>query len=127
MANPVLGVGYGRFPVVADNDPRLNFFINTHNDFLRLAAELGLPGLGLFLLMLYSSATGLRRGGERAGLVVLATYLVGLMFANTLSNMAVTAPFWICLGIGLGAHRVPQRQTVPGIVPHRLSAGPRLR
>jgi O-antigen ligase len=127
IANPVLGIGYGRFPIVADHDARLNFFINTHNDFLRLAAELGLPGLGLFLVLVYSSVTGLRRSGERAGLVLMATYLVGLLFANTLSNLAVTAPFWICLGLGLGARSLATGETVPGSHdPQRLSAGRRL-
>jgi O-antigen ligase len=128
IANPVLGIGYGRFPIVADHDARLNFFINTHNDFLRLAAELGLPGLGLFLVLVYLSVTGLRRSGEWAGLVLMATYLVGLLFANTLSNLAVTAPFWICLGLGLGAQSLPTREALPGSNdPQRLSAARRLR
>ena len=114
--NPVIGVGYGRFGLTAYSDPRLNQYINTHNEYLRISAELGLPGIALFVTMLYATSKGLLRSGERAGLVLFATYLVGLLFANTISNLLVTAPFWLCVGIGLRGVKSPSYMEGPRTV-----------
>ena len=105
--NPVIGVGYGRFGLTADSDPRLNQFINTHNEYLRISAELGLPGIALFMMMLFATLKGLVRSGEHPGLVLFATYLIGLLFANTLSNLLVTALFWLSVGLGLRGLKSP--------------------
>jgi hypothetical protein len=38
---------------------------------------------------------------------VTVAYAVGLLFANTLTNLTVTAPFWVALGCLIAARRRP--------------------
>jgi O-antigen ligase len=58
-ANPVLGIGFGRFNVEWPNYYKefqgFNFtsFDGSHNTFLTAAAEVGLPTLGLYILMAF--------------------------------------------------------------------------
>ncbi|MFP4465604.1 MAG: O-antigen ligase family protein [Candidatus Goldiibacteriota bacterium] len=82
--NPVLGTGAGGFPAVYSYyqskslDPALfkkaEFYQSghAHNDYLQLAAEYGLPGAGLFLLIVFvimriNAGGGLRICGIKAG------------------------------------------------------------
>lgn len=99
LRHPVTGIGYGSFPDIAAVDPRLGIFINTHNDYLRLSAEAGLPALALLLALLgVMVLLDVRRELDRALLAVLGAYFSGLMFANTLSNLKVTGAAWVLLG-----------------------------
>jgi hypothetical protein len=105
------GVGYGIFPLRSTEDfsQRLEF-APTHNDYLRLSAETGLIGLGSFLLLVVLGLTApSANDAERGRRAVLVTYLVGLAFANSLSNLSVTMPFWLLLGSAMAARRSTQR------------------
>ena len=57
-ANPLYGVGTGGFKKAyheqIQNKPDVFDTANPHNEFLRIAAEIGLIGLGVFLFLLYS-------------------------------------------------------------------------
>lgn len=110
LSRPVTGVGYGTFPDRALRDSRLGVYINTHNDYLRLAAEAGLPALMAFIFLLRPVAQA-RRGSraERASFALAVTYLVGLLFANGLTNLQVTLPFWAILG-SMWAAQTPFRE-----------------
>jgi O-antigen ligase len=108
--NPVFGVGYGQFAALAARDPRIAEYVATHNDYLRLAAESGFPAA---LLLLAIIALALRNRGQpihRAEIAMVITYAVGLLFGNFLSNLAVSAPFWLWLGWSL--HPSAERSTV---------------
>lgn len=120
VEHPVFGVGYGQFAALAVRDPLFATYLNTHNDLLRLAAESGLPALVLFIALIWIA---LGAGGWRQYVplkVVLITYLVGLQFGNFLSSLAVTTPFWLCLGILLGNAAIHSRERAGG--PQRSSA-----
>src|SRR5581483_360378 len=101
IEHPLTGIGYANFPEYAAADQRLGIYMNTHNDYLRLAAETGVPGVGLLLTLLLLPIG--RRGrpltqNERAATALIATYSVGLLFANTLESLQVTVPVWVLLG-----------------------------
>jgi O-antigen ligase len=96
--HPLAGIGYGEFPKVAAADPQVDLYMNTHNDYLRLAAEAGVATLLLFLVVL---GAGLFARAGPAFLPLVAGVAAGaanLFFANTLANLTVTGAFWICLG-----------------------------
>jgi O-antigen ligase len=67
--HPIAGIGLGCYPL-ANNlySPRLGLR-DTHNTYLNLAAELGLPGLLLWLGLIISTFRRWRRGHEAAGRV----------------------------------------------------------
>lgn len=80
QAGPLTGVGAGALPRVIERD--VGFPVGAHNSFLSLAAELGLVGLGLFVLALAAAFVHMQRrpAGVRAfgtvTLLVLAATLV---------------------------------------------------
>ncbi|MGI8330314.1 O-antigen ligase family protein [Actinomadura scrupuli] len=103
VEHPVRGIGYGRFSAYAASSPRFGLYMATHNDYLRLAAETGAVALIAFLALLLLGTWG-RRSGDLAVLrAVVVTHAVGLVFANLLSNMTASLPFWLSLGCLLAA------------------------
>jgi O-antigen ligase len=96
--HPLNGIGYGEFPKIAAADAHVDLYMNTHNDFLRLAAESGVATLLLFLLVL---GAGLFARAGPAFLPLVAGVAAGatnLFFANTLANLTVSGVFWVVLG-----------------------------
>ena len=83
--------------------------LSPHNDFLRIGAELGLVGLGLFLWILVSAGrrmwVALRqtRDARLAGLAGgLGAFLVTSVASNPLVVRDVSYVFWIALGLAVG-------------------------
>jgi O-antigen ligase len=99
LAHPLRGIGYDMFAPYAADSPDIGMFINTHDDYLRLAAEAGLPALAFFLALLAWACRDRGRRDTATLRAVVVAYAVGLLFANTLSNLAVTGPFWAALGV----------------------------
>jgi O-antigen ligase len=107
--HPLRGIGYGTFPSHAGAEFGLH--IATHNDYLRLAAETGIPALVAFLGLLW---LGLRRpaSGDLAVLrAMTAAYAAGLLFANALASLVISTPFWLALGCLLATPRPPLDHT----------------
>lgn len=123
VAHPVRGIGYGMFAPYASGSPGLGIFMNTHNDYLRLAAEAGVATLALFLALLWRGLTG-RRSGELAALRAgVAAYAAGLLFANTLSNLTVSVVFWVALGCLLAHPAGTSDPTDRPLIPARTRRG----
>ncbi len=95
-ARPLLGVGIGGFPSAegqlsqqardARAHGRGEKWSEPHNSFVQIGAELGIPGLLLFLGMLWSAVRGLR-GLQDAGMAVgmlaaVAAFAVGGFFLS---------------------------------------------
>jgi O-antigen ligase len=102
LTKPFTGIGYGLFGSAALLDPRLGIFVNTHNDYLRIAAEAGIPAILIFLFLLGLAFRSTKSGPARALRPLIIVYAVGLLFANTLSNLLVTLPVWLALGVAIG-------------------------
>jgi hypothetical protein len=101
-SDPLFGIGWERFPAYAA--ARRDFgAMPTHNEYVRFAAELGVPGVLLLLLIATVAGLGvghLPRGPLRWGtLGVLVVGAVGLLFANALVFSAASAP--LAVGVGL--------------------------
>lgn len=59
--HPVFGIGLGAYPLAnRDYSPRIGF-MDTHNTYLNLAAEVGIPGLLLFLVLVWTVLRRSRR------------------------------------------------------------------
>jgi O-antigen ligase len=114
-----LGVGPNQIPhhSTIEIDP------NPHNFLLKNAADLGLPGLGLYLLMLgmaaYAALRLLRDAGDRnermLALALMLTLVIAVTNASyepTLESSVYGTVFWITVGTCYGAFRL--RQTKDG-------------
>ncbi|MCO5969991.1 O-antigen ligase family protein [Actinoallomurus soli] len=96
--HPFRGIGYALFPAYAQRSPGFAVYLGTHDEYLRLAAEAGVPALLVFLV-LFGLGVLRRRPGELAmPQAVLLTYVVLLLFANPLANPVVGVAFWGALG-----------------------------
>jgi hypothetical protein len=101
--HPIRGIGLGRFPSCAAADPKFGIYMATHNDYLRLAVEVGGIALTGFLALLWLG-TRRRRAGDLAVLrAITVAYAVGLFFANPLASLVASMPFWLSLGCLLAA------------------------
>jgi O-antigen ligase len=115
LDHPLRGIGYAMFPEYARSSSALGIYINTHNDYLRLAAESGLVTLVLLLALLW---LGLARRYTAHHVVLQAlgvAYATGLLFANALTDLVISTPFWISLGCLLA--RSADRTTDPSPLP----------
>jgi hypothetical protein len=101
--HPVRGIGLGRFPSCAAADPRFGVYMATHNDYLRLAAEVGGIALIALLALLWLGTRGRPTGDLAVLRAVTVAYAVGLFFANPLANLVASTPFWLSLGCLLAA------------------------
>lgn len=61
LRHPIMGIGYGGFATFAKAAPEFALYMNTHNEYLRLAAESGFLALISFGALLW---LGLRRRGN---------------------------------------------------------------
>jgi putative inorganic carbon (HCO3(-)) transporter len=93
LQHPLVGIGPGNFPLVSAKEA--NDWHSTHNTYVQLSSEAGIPALILFLLMFAGAFSSLRRGRKlvpddknaqvligavRASLLALA---IGAFFADT--------------------------------------------
>jgi O-antigen ligase len=60
-SHPILGVGAGAFTVAEGSLHKGGKWNAPHSSFIQIAAELGLPGLGVFLFLLYRGFSNCRR------------------------------------------------------------------
>ena len=125
---PFLGLGYGAFGNVSDDlivrTPGINFQhfelrpkgSQVHNAYLGSLAELGIPGLVLFLGLLASTAVLLRRTAKRARAVgaeflarvanALLLSLLGWCIASLFLSNETSRAVWILIGLSLALPRL---------------------
>ncbi len=107
---PILGFGYATFPtVLSDYNPQLGAW-DAHNSYIIIAAEMGIPALLIFLLIIalflkesfwlfkhardnFFKATGLGMCGG-----ILALLMVN-MFGSRMNTLEVSGYFWMLAGI----------------------------
>ena len=90
---------------------------NPHNFLLKNAADLGLPGLALYLIMLsiaaYAAIRMLRAAEERNARMLALAFVLTLVIAvtnasyePTLESSVYGTVFWITVGTCYGAYRI---------------------
>jgi len=99
VEHPVFGIGYARFPDYSQ--PAVGLALNTHNEWIRIAVEVGLPAVLLLLFVVGSPlARRLAQQGPvplpagRAAKAVLAAGCVSWMFSNVMTDLRVALPVW---------------------------------
>lgn len=120
---PILGLGFGSFPAVSNDlvreTPGTDLYhfderptgVFVHNAYLGSLAELGIPGLILFLGLLGSTIAALKRTAVKAKRVgdlslarvanALALSMVGWSLTSFFLSSETARPFWITIGIAL--------------------------
>ncbi len=101
---PLLGIGYGHFPSLAAGLPDLLDYVNTHNEYTRFGAELGITGLAILLIPLVSAIRSATGANGRNVLAVLLAMTAAMLAGNYLNSVVTAYPFWLALGMGLSMH-----------------------
>ncbi|MFL5519096.1 MAG: O-antigen ligase family protein, partial [Gemmatimonadales bacterium] len=113
--HPVTGLGWEKFPHWASRYVSYGD-LATHNEYLRVAVELGLVGLVLFGVLAAGMVMSWRRLGssktEIAAKAGVAAGAVGFLFANVLVAPAVSIPFALAAGV-LAAGRPTSASAAP--------------
>jgi O-antigen ligase len=111
LESPLFGKGFGMFPVLKSRYTEQEVVeSDTHNMYLYISSQMGIPALISFLLILYATyraGTGVYRNAEdrftRAiglGGVALATGTAAInMFGSRMVNTEVSGYFWIYLAV----------------------------
>jgi O-antigen ligase len=117
LESPLLGAGLGSFrplafevqPFGGLKSPHYGEFPSAHNSYLTLGAELGVPGLIAYLVLVGSAlaaaarAAGSTRGEEqdfhRARLGALVAYAIGALFLDSHEYLALYTVFCFCIGL----------------------------
>lgn len=104
--HPWFGIGLGRFFELSEayvDMPRYIVRENAHNNYLQILAELGVPGLVLFLVVAGTALAAARRPREGAppwGVIAgLAAFLLTCVGGHPLLVPHAAYPFWMALGV----------------------------
>ncbi len=133
---PLLGVGLGCFPIKSGStEMRASEWLGTHNTFLQVSAEAGIPALVLFVSLIFISIASMRRimqvtqsRKELEDLNLLArSSLISLMafaFAGFIAHMAYEFYFYYLVGISIAIQTVYSRVTAqdPAPAPEAVSS-----
>ncbi len=110
--HPLIGVGYGNFPFFAQSAPSVGILLNAHDDYLRVAAEAGIPALILLVSIFVIGIKSMRRiQCGSVALAVLVVYMGGLFTIDALSSLPLSAGIWILIGSSFGLARAARRTT----------------
>jgi O-antigen ligase len=121
--NPVFGVGYGVFPYIIPYYTSGIGEMDAHNTYLIIAAEMGIPVLLVFLLIilvLFKNTWWLYRRVEDKFIKAVALgmlggiagMLVANMFGSRLESEEVSAYFWILAGLIIRAVMMKKRKEI---------------
>lgn len=115
--HPFLGVGIGNYEyrhkayrVKIPGQDRYPEDMNTHNSYLQYVSELGLPGLGIFLAMLFyifrqafrlfkTTADGYLRGLSLGLIGSFTAFSIHSLFDNCFYTIRLSSIFWFLVGI----------------------------
>jgi putative inorganic carbon (hco3(-)) transporter len=124
-ANPFLGVGLGNYvPAAPQYDMTREAISYTfpwpvHNEFLLIAAELGLPALGAFLYILIVLSWRLYKTGQRKADDIIPFVAIGLLCGLIawcihhqveFLHVVLSVQFWAFLGLGQALYTMTLEQ-----------------
>ena len=114
--NPILGIGTGK-KVYAETESYRDYIEvrNIHNSYLSILIQLGILGIGMFLLFLYSNIKELVRSIVKKEnlfykfsiLGALSIFVISLCFQPYLETNLLSIFFWIALGLSRKISVIP--------------------
>jgi len=116
VGNPVLGVGAGNFPaaegILSPLAERQQFGIGVrwnapHNSYVQVGAELGVPGLALYIAVIVSAFFALRHGGRLTP--PLAAALLGFVIGSVFLSLAYSEMLYTLIALAVGLRKVAGR------------------
>jgi len=127
LANPILGVGL--FNYQFHSFPIFNFWQPVHNDYLRLAAETGLPGLFFFLWFVFLVFREANRASKMRDRYLSAVafgifggytaFLISIMFGPQYQHYRQKFLFWVLAGSAVALKRIRRTEILKS---HRKSS-----
>jgi hypothetical protein len=122
--HPLMGAGIG-MNILALNEARGATWTKVHNVYLEYAVDLGLPGVTLFLMLLYAITRGLRRALRHAATVPeladlhfllegLAVSLAAFVLSAFFYPDAYQFYFYYIAGLSIAAIAIALPASVPG-------------
>lgn len=98
LDHPLLGVGYGQFPMTAGTQFAIAF-PSAHNEYLHVFSELGFIGLALLILVILRVAQAARRCSiPVTSTAVLATYALAMLSMDTLYSLPTSMGVFVLAG-----------------------------
>lgn len=104
--HPFLGFGYGSFPYFIMQYSEIEVERDAHNTYLRIAAEMGIPALLIFLILLIlifintlwvfkHTSDNFFKGCSLGFLGGVVGLLVACMFGSRMNSLEISGQFWI--------------------------------
>lgn len=118
--NPLFGLGLGNFAIRSGSEYGAQDWKGTHNTYLQVGAESGIPAMILFFCLLFGAVGNMRkiikypRGGEegeelrhmaRATLVSLYSFMLSAVFAH----LAYDFYLYYLIGVGVSLQAIHRR------------------
>jgi O-antigen ligase len=110
IEHPLTGVGYGQAQYFATSDPQIGMVFDTHNEYLRIGAESGIPALILLLsllgLCLWTGVRSVRRNGAGdafGATAAVAGFAFSLLTIQGFKSFVLSAPWMLLAGALVGA------------------------
>jgi O-antigen ligase len=104
--HPARGLGWENFPAYAAREGKYGG-LATHNEYTRIAAELGLPGIAALLVValsaVFAAALEPRTAFLGAAVGVIASGAVALIFINGLVASSPSLPLATAVGLLVGS------------------------
>lgn len=126
-ANPLLGVGYGQFPLLINHyQPSLGGAQkDAHNTYLLIAAEMGIPTLVVFMMIVFrllkcslevyrQSQDALYRGIAMGFATGVVGFLVVNFFGCRFNTTETIGLWWILAALVMLIRKQPRNLLVPG-------------
>lgn len=134
IENPVTGLGLGNFAIRSGSQYGAQDWKGTHNTYVQLASEAGLPGFVLFLVLLWTTVTNMRRinrsPGEDPAVEELrqmaratSVSIYAFMLAGFFAHLAYDFYLYYLIGISVALQAIYQHYVKRGLIPE--PAGPR--
>ena len=104
--HPILGIGYGSFPYFIMQYSKIEAERDAHNTYLRIAAEMGIPALLIFLILILlifintfwvfrHTSDKFFKGCSLGFLGGIIGLVVSCMFGSRMNSLEIAGQFWI--------------------------------
>ena len=116
MDNPMLGIGAGNFQaaegLLSPLAERQQFGIGVrwnapHNSYVQVGAELGFPGIALYIAVIVSAFFALRHGGRLTP--PLSAALLGFVIGSFFLSLAYSEMLYTLIALAVGLRKVTRR------------------